>query len=353
MTQAPFTLGARPIGPGLPVCVVAELSANHGQDLARARELIALAAQAGADAVKFQTYTPDTLTLDSSAPAFVHHAGSLWQGRSLHALYREAYTPWEWLPALRDVALAHGLEWFSTAFDPSAVEFLDDLGCPVHKAASFEIVDLPLIARMAASGKPLLLSTGMASLEEIADAVAAARQAGAGPLALLKCTSAYPAPAEAMNLRTLPDLATRFGVPVGLSDHSLGLTVPLAAVALGACLVEKHFCRSRREPGPDSGFSMEPQEFADMVAAVRVAERALGEVRYGPGPHELESVRFRRSLWVVADVAAGEALSPDKVRSLRPAGGLACKHLPEVLGRRARASIARGTPLAWEHLQRG
>jgi N-acetylneuraminate synthase len=345
-------IAGRRVGPGCPVYVIAELSANHGQDFDTALALVRAAAETGADAVKTQTYTPDTLTLHSDRPEFRIGGGTLWDGRTLHDLYAEACTPWDWHPRLQAEADRLGLHFFSTAFDPTAVDHLEGLGVPVHKVASFEIVDLPLIRRLAATGKPLILSTGMATQEEIAEAVTAARAAGAGGVALLKCTSAYPAPPEAMNLRTIPHLAEDFAAPAGLSDHTLGTTVPVAAVALGACIVEKHLTLSRALPGPDSAFSLEPDEFRAMVAAVRDAEKALGTARYGAGPEEAKSRAFRRSLFVVEDVRAGEPFTADNLRSIRPGCGLAPKHLDAVLGRRATADIARGTPLSWDLVER-
>ena len=344
-------IGDRRIGIGHPVYVVAELSANHHQRYEQAMRLVAAAADAGADAVKLQTYTADTLTLDSDRPEFRIGAGTIWEGRTLHDLYSEAFTPWEWQPRLKAEAERRGLALFSTPFDPTAVDFLEGMQVPAYKIASFELVDLPLIRRAAATGKPLILSTGMATREEIAEAVATVRATGNDQIALLKCTSAYPSPPEAMNLRTIPDLAATFGVPAGLSDHTLGIAVPVAAVALGAAIVEKHFTLSRDLGGPDASFSLEPAEFKAMVEAIRTANKALGEAVYGPQPDETPNLAFRRSLFVVADIAAGEPLTADNVRSIRPGHGLAPKHLDTVLGRRAARAIPRGTPLAWELLE--
>jgi N-acetylneuraminate synthase len=343
-------IAGRAIGPGAPVLVVAEISANHRQDFAAAQALVRAAAEAGADAVKLQTYTADTLTLASDAPPFRVGEGTLWAGRTLHDLYQEAYTPWEWHAPLAELARELGLIWFSTPFDPSAVDFLDGLGAPAHKVASFELVDLGLVQCVAATGKPLILSTGMASLAEIDAAVRAAREAGAGQIALLKCTSAYPAPPEEMHLATIPHLAAAFGLPVGLSDHTLGLAVPVAAVALGAAIVEKHLTLERAAGGPDAAFSLEPAELAAMVAAIRVAEAAVGHVSYEVQPREAASRQFRRSLFVVADVAAGERFTAENLRSIRPAAGLPPAALAQVLGRRATRDLAQGTPLAWEHV---
>ena len=348
--MAEFFINGRQIGPGHPVYVIAEMSANHNGDYDQAVALVHAAKEAGADAVKLQTYTPDTMTLDSDAPIFGIGPGTLWAGRNLYDLYGEAMTPWEWQPRLKVVADEIGLDLFSSPFDATAVDFLETMDVPAYKIASFELGDLALIRRAARTGKPLIISTGMGSLEEIEDAVGAARDAGAAGLALLKCTSAYPAPPNEMHLRTIPDLARRFGVPVGLSDHTLDAAVPVAAVALGACLIEKHFTLSRSAPGPDSAFSLEPHEFEDMVKAVRTAEQALGEVRYGASEQEARSRVFRRSLFVVRDVRAGEAFTEENVRAIRPGDGLAPKYLPDVLGRRAGKDVLRGTPLSWECL---
>jgi pseudaminic acid synthase len=343
-------INGRRIGPGEPVYLVAEISANHNQKFEKALFLLQAAKEAGADAVKLQTYTPDTLTIPSDREVFRVGGGTLWDGRALYDLYREAYTPWEWQPKLKAAAEELGLGFFSTAFDPSAVDFLEGMGVPAHKVASFEIVDIPLVEKMARTGKPLILSTGMATREEIEEAMRAAREAGAEEIALLKCNSAYPAPPEEMNLRTIPCLAEIFGVPVGLSDHTLGISVPVAAVALGACIVEKHFILSRSDGGPDSAFSVEPQEFKAMVQALRIAEKALGEVRWGVNPSEEKSKIFRRSLFVVKDVKAGEMFTEENVRSIRPGMGLHPRHLKQILGRAARENAERGTPLGWKHV---
>lgn len=344
-------IAGRNIGPGRPVYIVAELSANHLGSFERAVRLVEEAHRAGADAVKLQTYTADTLTLDSDRPCFRIEGGSAWDGRTLHDLYSEAAMPWEWQPRLKEMADGLGIDLFSTPFDPSAVDFLLDMDVPAFKVASFELVDLPLLSRVAATGRPLVLSTGMATAEEIDEAVAAVAAAGGEELVLLKCTSAYPAEPETMHLRTIPDLANRFAVPVGLSDHSMDAAVPVAAVALGACFLEKHLTLSRSEPGPDSHFSLEPDEFRRTVETVRLAERALGEVRYGPQPHEALSLSHRRSLFVVQNIARGERFSPDNVRSIRPADGLPPKHVTEVLGRRAARDLEQGTPLAWSDIE--
>ena len=346
--SAALTIAGRQIGKGHPCFVVAEMSANHLQDFDRAVQIVHAAHEAGADAVKLQTYTADTLTIDSDLEPFVIGPGSPWEGRKLYDLYQEAFTPWEWQPKLQEIAHGLGLELFSTPFDATAVDFLEAMAVPAYKIASFEIVDLPLIRRAAETGKPIILSTGMATREEIAEAVEAARGAGNDQLVLLKCTSAYPAPPEEMHLKAIPELERTFQTPVGLSDHTLGIAVPVAAVILGARLIEKHLTLSRDDPGPDSSFSLEPQEFRQMTDAVRSAELALGKAELGVGERESSSLAFRRSLFVVRDVAAGEELTTDNVRSIRPADGLAPKHLSTVLGRRAARRISRGTPLSWD-----
>jgi N-acetylneuraminate synthase len=345
-------IGRRRVGPGNRAYCIAEVSANHNQDFAQAVRIIEAAGEAGADAVKLQTYTPDTMTIASDRREFLIGGGTIWDGRSLHDLYGEAYTPWDWQPKLKKVAEALGMDLFSSAFDLTAVDFLEEMGVPVHKVASFELVDIPLIQKMACTGKPLIMSTGMATVEEIEEALQSARAAGATQIALLKCTSAYPAPAEEMNLRTIPEMARRFGVPVGLSDHTMGIVAPVAAVALGACILEKHLTLSRSTPGPDSAFSLEPQEFKAMVDAVRTAEKALGEVRFGLSGKEEASRAFRRSLFVVEDVKKGEVFTAANVRSIRPGHGLHPRHLTEVLGKHAARDAERGTPLSWELVMR-
>jgi N-acetylneuraminate synthase len=340
----------REIGPGRPVYIVAELSGNHHGELGRAKALVAAAAAAGVDAVKLQTYTADTLTIASTAEPFRIGGGTLWDGAYLHELYGQAATPWEWQAELRDEIERHGLDFFSAPFDATAVDFLEDLGCPCYKIASPELIDHALIRKAAATGKPLILSTGMASLGEIDEAVSVATSSGAAGVALLRCNSSYPAPPEEMDLRTISHMAAAWGVPVGLSDHTLGIAAAVVAVAFGASIIEKHLTLSRSEPGPDAAFSLEPHEFADLVRSVREAESAVGDVRYGPSPHEHASLRFRRSLFIVKDVRAGEVLTSENVRSIRPADGLAPKFLEVVLGRRAVRDVASGTPVAWDLL---
>jgi pseudaminic acid synthase len=345
---AQITIGRRHIGAGQPVYVIAEISANHHQDFDEAVKIIRAAKDAGADAVKLQTYTPDTMTIASDRKEFRISGGTIWDGRNLHTLYGEAYTPWEWQPRLKQVANDLGLDLFSTPFDSSAVDFLEKMDVPAHKLASFELVDIPLIQKMARTGKPLIMSTGMASLEEIDEAVQTARTAGATQIALLKCTSAYPAPPEEMNLQSIPELSRRFDAPAGLSDHTMGIAVPVAAVALGACILEKHITLSRAVAGPDSAFSLEPHEFKATVDAVRAAEKALGRVHFGVSEKEVGMRIFRRSLFVVKDVKQGEIFTAENVRSIRPGHGLHTRHLAEVLGRRAARDIERGTPFHWD-----
>lgn len=344
-------IGQRSIGLGSPAYIIAEVSANHHQDFEQAVKIVRAAKDSGADAVKLQTYTPDTMTIASNRAEF-RIKGTIWDGRNLHELYSEAYTPWEWQPRLKALANDLGLDLFSTPFDATAVDFLEKMDVPAHKLASFELVDIPLIQKMARTGKPLIMSTGMATAEEIEEALQTARDAGAEQIALLKCTSAYPSPPEEMHLRTIPELRSRFGVPVGLSDHTMGTAVPVAAVALGACIIEKHFTLSRSQPGPDSSFSLEPHEFKAMAEAVRIAEKALGDIHFGAGDKEASSRVFRRSLFAVRDVKRGEPFTVENVRSIRPGYGLHTRHMDEVLGSRAACDIERGTPLRWELVDR-
>jgi pseudaminic acid synthase len=347
--MTPIAIAGRMIGPGHPPYVIAEMSGNHNGDIGRAFALIEAAKAAGADAVKLQTYTADTITIDHEGPGFIVEGG-LWHGRKLHELYGEAHTPWEWHPALFERAREIGITLFSSPFDPTAVEFLEELGAPAFKVASFEIVDTPLIACMARSGKPLIISTGLASPQDIAEAVAAAREAGGREIILLHCTSGYPTPASQMHLRTMPDLAQAHGTLVGLSDHTMGTAVAVAAVALGACVIEKHFTLARADGGVDSAFSLEPDELARLVADCRDAWSALGSVHYEEVEAEKSGRDLRRSLYVVANVKAGEPLTPENVRSIRPGHGMAPKHLHDVLGRKAARDLKRGEPLAWDQI---
>ena len=342
-------IGKHHVGPDHPPLVIAEMSGNHNGSLDRALAIVDAVADAGAQALKLQTYTADTMTLDLAEREFViDDPGSLWAGRTLYDLYREAHTPWAWHGPIFERARARGLVAFSTPFDATAVEFLESLEVPCYKIASFENVDLPLIRRVAATGKPLIISTGLATLAEIAEAVAAARDAGCRDLVLLKCTSAYPASPADSDLRTIPHLRAAFGCEVGLSDHTLGVGAALASIALGATVIEKHVTLRRADGGVDSAFSLEPQELKQLVEDAERARLALGCVRYGPRAGEIGSLRFRRSLYVVRAVRRGEPFTRENVRAIRPGLGLAPKHIEQVLGRCAARDIAAGTALAWD-----
>jgi len=347
-----LSIGGRPVGRDQRPFVIAEMSGNHNQSLDRALAIVDAAAEAGADALKIQTYTPDTMTLDLDEREFhITDPDSPWSGTSLYALYGQAFTPWDWHAPILARARERGLVAFSSPFDASAVEFLESLDVPCYKIASFENTDIPLIRRVAATGKPVIISTGMASDVELDETVRAARDAGCRDLVLLKCTSTYPASPEHSNLLTIPDLRQRFSCEAGLSDHTLGLGVAVASVALGATVIEKHLTLDRRAGGVDSTFSMEPHELAQLVTETTRAWQALGSVSYGPTAAEEPSLRFRRSLYIVADVKAGEPLTAAHVRAIRPGLGLPPKCLDEVIGRRAAVDVARGTPLAWDLLR--
>ncbi len=347
---APFDIAGRQIGIGHPPYVIAEMSANHNGDIRRAYDLLEAAKKAGADAVKLQTYTADTMTIDHAGREFTIEGG-LWDGRQLYDLYTEASTPWEWHRQLFERGRALGLHVFSTPFDSTAVDFLEELQAPAYKIASFELLDLPLIQRVAATGKPIIMSTGMADRAEIAEAVAAARTAGATSLALLHCVSGYPAPVEEANLRTIADMTAAFGCTVGLSDHTLGSDVAIAAVAVGASMIEKHVTLARADGGPDSAFSLEPDELARLCGGVATAWRSLGYVTYERQPSEVQNLQFRRSIYVVEDIRAGETLSERNVRAIRPGFGLPPKHMPDLLGRVAEVDIKRGTAMRFEFLK--
>jgi pseudaminic acid synthase len=350
MFSSEIAINGRLIGSDYPVYIIAEISANHHQNYERAVTLIRAAKECGVDAVKLQTYTPASITMNVDAPTFRHTRNSIWSGELLHTLYERAYMPWEWQPRLKAIADELQITLFSSPFDGSAIDFLETLNVPAYKIASFELVDLPLIKRAAATGKPLIISTGMGTLSEIEEAIEAVEIAGGRELALLKCTSAYPSLAREMNLRTLPDLSRRFRLPIGLSDHTLGIQVAVASVALGARIIEKHITLNRSDLGPDSAFSLEPSEFKLLVDAVRETEEALGTIQYEPTEGEIESRRFRRSLFVAEDLSFGDVLTPDNVRSIRPATGISPKYYDEILGRRVNSEVKRGTPLTWDLL---
>lgn len=345
-----LVIGGRRIGPGRPMFVIAEMSCNHHGKYAEAVRLVRAAKDAGADAIKLQTYTPDTMTLDGEQPWF-KIKGTIWDGRGLYGLYKEAMTPWEWHAPLKKLANSLGLVLFSSPFDASAVDYLEKLGMPAYKIASFENGDIPLIRKVAKTRKPVIVSTGTATTAEVDEAVKTLKAARAN-FALLKCVSAYPAPEAEMNLRAIPALAARHNVPVGLSDHTLGATTAIAAAALGACVLEKHLIMSRKSGGPDAPFSMEPAEFKNMVRAIRSTEAALGDGKLGPAPSETPSRAFRRSLFIVKDVDAGEKLTPANLRAIRPGNGLPPREFDAALSRRAKKAIKRGTPLSWSLVTR-
>jgi len=350
MEASSFAIAGRPIGPVESPYVIAEVSANHLGDYARAEAMVRASARAGVDAVKIQTFTPEGLTVRSDRPEFRIGGGTVWDGEHLIDLYERAMTPWSWTPLLQAVAEEEGIALFSSPFDHEAVDFLASLGVPAYKIASFELVDLPLIRRAAGEGRPLVMSTGMATVDEIDRAVHAAREAGCDDLALLRCNSGYPAVPEEMDLAAIPMMAERWGVPIGLSDHTLGPTTAVAAVALGASLIEKHVTLRRSDGGPDAAFSCEPEELAELVDAVHKARASLGTPRFGPSEREVASIALRRSLRFVRPVPEGSRLSEKDVRSVRPAGGLDPDELTAVVGRRVRRDMEVGEPLLWDDL---
>jgi pseudaminic acid synthase len=339
----------RSVGEKHPSFIVAEMSGNHNQSLERALHIVEAAAQAGAQAIKLQTYTADTMTLDlNQGDFFIEDEDSLWQGKSLYDLYKEAYTPWEWHEPIFKRCRELGILAFSTPFDETAVDFLETLDVPCYKIASFELTDLPLIRKVATTGKPMIISTGMASVAEIDETVKVAKEAGCQDLILLKCTSSYPASPKESNLLTIPHMQKLFNCPVGLSDHTMGIGAALASVALGACMIEKHFTLSRADGGVDSAFSMEPEEMRQLVIETERAWQALGQINYSPVEQESKSLKFRRSLYIAQDMAAGEVLTPDNLRIVRPGYGLEPKYYEVLLGKKINRAVKKGTPLNWD-----
>jgi pseudaminic acid synthase len=329
--------------------IIAEMSGNHNQSLDRAIAIVDAAVEAGVDAVKIQTYTADTMTLDiDTGEFFIADKDSLWKGESLHHLYEKAHTPWEWHKPIFDRCKAHGIMGFSTPFDDTSVDFLEDLGVPCYKIASFENVDIPLIRKVARTGKPLIVSTGMTTVSELEDLVRTARKNGCTDLTLLKCTSSYPSSPEGTNLRTIPHMRELFDCEVGLSDHTLGIGVAVASVALGATVIEKHFTLSRADGGVDAAFSLEPDEMARLVRECRSAALAMGEVRYEMADQEKKSLQFRRSLYIAEDMNAGEVFTEKNLRRIRPGFGLSPKYYDSLLGRRVKCDVKRGTPVSWD-----
>lgn len=349
--NAGFELAGRRIGWDAPPFVIAEMSGNHNQSLQRSLEIVDAAARSGAHALKIQTYTPDTMTLDiDDGDFFVGDKNNLWHGTTLYKLYAEAHTPWEWHKAIFDRAAQLGLIAFSSPFDASAVDFLESLDVPCYKIASFENTDIELIRKVASTGKPVILSTGMATVSELGDAVAAAREAGCRDLVLLKCTSSYPAPPDDTNIRTIPHMREMFGCEVGLSDHTMGVGVSVASVALGASVIEKHFTLARADGGVDSSFSLEPDEMQALVDETERAWRSLGFISYGPTPAEMKSLKYRRGLRITRDLKPGAVLTTDNVRAIRPGGELSSKYLSVVLGRKIKKHVRRGDALSWDML---
>jgi pseudaminic acid synthase len=346
MPSPEIKIAGRPIGTNHPPYIIAELSGNHNGDLNRALRMMELAKAAGADAIKLQTYTADTITIDHDAPEFCIQGG-LWNGRTLYELYQEAHTPWEWQATLFKKGKDLGIPVFSSPFDATAVSFLEELHTPAYKIASFELVDLPLIRKIAETGKPVILSTGLADLEEITEALETARSGNSTEVAILHCISSYPAPAEEANLKTVSDLASRFNIPVGLSDHTLGTLSATTAIACGASIIEKHFTDDRSIKGPDSAFSTEPSELAQLVRDCKTVWESLGNVNYDLKPSERANLVFRRSLYVVSNIKKGELFSQDNIRSIRPNSGLPPKHMDAIIGKRAGQNIPFGTPLSW------
>lgn len=328
--------------------IVAEMSANHNQDFYRAVEIIKKAAWAGADAIKIQTYTPDTITIDCDNEYFQIKQGTIWDGTTLYKLYQEAYTPWEWQPKLKKIAEDEGLVFFSSPFDFSAVDFLEEINVPAYKIASFEINDIPFIEYIASKGKPIIMSTGIARIGDIQDALDACKRMGNENVALLKCTSSYPAPVEEINLKTIPNMKETFDVIVGLSDHTMGNAVSVGGVAIGAQIIEKHMTLRRADGGADSKFSMEPEEFKEMVDNIRIIEKAIGNITYDLTQKQINSKEHSRSLFVVKDIKEGELFTKDNIRSIRPGFGLETKYINYIIGKKAKKNILKGTPMQWD-----
>ncbi|MDD2969708.1 MAG: pseudaminic acid synthase [Lachnospiraceae bacterium] len=339
----------RLVGEGYPTYIIAEMSANHAGSIERAKEIIRVAKDCGADCIKIQTYTPDTITIDCDNEYFQIQEGT-WKGENLYSLYGKAYTPWEWHNELKEAANKIGIDFFSTPFDKTSVDFLESIDIPFYKIASFELVDIPLIRYVASKGKPIIMSTGMGTQEEIREAVEAAYQEHNDRVVLLKCSSAYPALPDDMNLRTIEDMRERFNLPVGLSDHSLGSLSATTAIAMGASVIEKHFCLSRDISNPDASFSMTPSEFSSMVSDIRKVEKALGRITYGPSDQEQDNLKFRKSVFVIKDINEGEPFTEENLKVIRPGFGLKPKYFQDVLGKSAVRALKRGTPLKWEDI---
>lgn len=344
-------IGNKIIGENSPAFIIAEMSANHLQKIDKAVEIIKAAKEAGADAIKIQTYTPDTITIDCDNEYFQITQGTIWDGTTLYKLYEEAYTPWDWQPKLKKIAEDEGMIFFSSPFDNTAVDFLEKMDVPAYKVASFEITDIPFIEYVASKGKPVIMSTGIATLSDIEEAVNACKRMGNNQIILLKCTSAYPSLVEEVNLKTMPNIADTFDVITGLSDHTLGSAVSIAAVAIGAKIIEKHFILNRDEKGPDADFSMEPKEFKNMVDDIRNVEKALGKVTYELTEKQKKSKEHSRSLFVVKDIKAGEIFTEVNVRSIRPGFGMKTKYIKDILGKTVKMDLKKGTPMEWKFIK--
>lgn len=344
-------IGNRVLNKDSQTYIIAEMSGNHNMDYNRAVKIVEAAKEAGADAIKLQTYTADTITLNSDAPCFQITQGTLWDGTTLHKLYEEAYTPWDWQPKLKELANSLGMDCFSSPFDFTSVDFLEKMDVSAYKIASFEITDVPLIKKVASTGKPVIISTGIATVEDIELAIKTCKDAGNENVILLKCSSAYPAPYESINLNTMVDMADKFGCIMGLSDHTMGSAVSIAAVAMGAKVIEKHLTLARTDGGVDAAFSMEPQEFKEMVEGIRNVEKAKGIVSYDLTDKQKSQRTFSRSLFIAADIKAGEVLTPENLRSVRPANGLHTKYYEELLGRKVVRDCKYGEPMSWDMVE--